>query len=1233
MKKKVISLLLAVCIVSSSFNTAFAEEVPETYSDYDASPTKNPVISHEAEDTEQNNASVDNESLVNQATPVSSDDALVSNDSDSEDIISESESPLNTEETEENIASDKTETPSDILTDPASLSTPETIKEKSESAPVTKTAIKLDTPVLTKLIKYDTIELSWTKINDAEKYYIYRKIPGGNWSQIAETTDNTYQETEHLASGQKYIYTVRAYADGVRSGYDATGLSIWNLDVPQLTEIEIVSTGISVSWDTVNAADKYCVYRKAEGAASWTSLGATTNTTYIDKERLDSAVTYIYTVRACKESSRSYFNPEGISITSLSAPELTQIVKYNTIELSWNEVPGAEKYYIYRKVPGGHWSQIATTEAPMFKEPESLTYGQEYIYTVRAVLNGKRSYYDTDGLKILNLKTPELSKTENTSNGISIKWNTVSGIDGYYVYRKADGASSWTLIGKTSQTSYIDKDALQSGIKYLYTVRAYKGSDKSYFETDGISIIKLTTPVLTKIIKYDAIELTWEEVAGAEEYYIYRKIPGGHWSQIATSKSTKYIENDSLNSGQEYVYTVRAYVNGTRSYYNTSGLSIWNLDVPQLTAAENAAGGIKVTWDKVQAAEGYYIYRKEAGASSWTFLGSGSNTYYTDKSKLVSGTDYLYTVRAYKDSSRSYFDTAGISVLNLSIPSLAKIIKYDSIELSWDKVTGASEYYVYRKVPGGHWSQIATTKNTSYTEDKNLATGQEYVYTVRAYAAGQRSYYETAGLSIWNLDVPILKSAENAAGGVKVGWQSVTKATGYYVYRKASGASSWTLLGKTSSTSYTDKTALQSGTKYLYTVRASRESSNSYFDPKGISVLYLSTPTLVGADNVSTGIKISWKSVKGAEGYKLYRRIIGGPWQQIAQLTSTNYIDKSSLTSGTKYLYTVRAYNGTTRSYYVESGVSEIKLTTPSLISAQNNSGGIKVTWQSVKGATSYRIYRKPYGGTSWKWIGTSKSASYTDESSLTSGTKYVYTVRALKSSDLSYYDPDGIAETKLNTPALTSAKKVSGGVKITWQSVKGASGYYVYRRLSGKSWTRIATTTSTSYTDKTTNINYIYTVKAYKGSDMSWYNSSGIKVITNKMLSKAQSFSSSTKWLILVDTTANKVGIYYGSKGNWTEKKYWSCTTGAASTPTVKGSFTVKSKGLAFGSGYTCWYYTQFYGNYLFHSVLYNPGSKTSIQDGRLGINASHGCVRLSLANAKWIYDNIPSGTKVYIY
>lgn len=133
----------------------------------------------------------------------------------------------------------------------------------------------------------------------------------------------------------------------------------------------------------------------------------------------------------------------------------------------------------------------------------------------------------------------------------------------------------------------------------------------------------------------------------------------------------------------------------------------------------------------------------------------------------------------------------------------------------------------------------------------------------------------------------------------------------------------------------------------------------------------------------------------------------------------------------------------------------------------------------------------------------------------------------------------------------------------------------------------------------------------------------------------KANGLSSSTKWLVLVDTTLNHTAIFYGSKGNWELEKFWICTTGHVTQPTVKGTFKVGSKGLHFGEakGYTCWYYTQFYGNYLFHSVLYQPYSKTSIKDGRLGIKASAGCVRLEIENAEWLYDNIPRGTKVVVY
>lgn len=133
-------------------------------------------------------------------------------------------------------------------------------------------------------------------------------------------------------------------------------------------------------------------------------------------------------------------------------------------------------------------------------------------------------------------------------------------------------------------------------------------------------------------------------------------------------------------------------------------------------------------------------------------------------------------------------------------------------------------------------------------------------------------------------------------------------------------------------------------------------------------------------------------------------------------------------------------------------------------------------------------------------------------------------------------------------------------------------------------------------------------------------------------MWQRANRYASSTNWLLLVDTTRCRVGVYNGSSYNWNQVFYWQCSPGAAYTPTVIGEFTVYGKGYSFGHGYTCYYYTQFYGDYLFHSVPYDQGT-FNIQDGRLGQNLSQGCVRLAIQNAKWIYDNVPYGTKVVTY
>ncbi|MVX63534.1 murein L,D-transpeptidase [Clostridium chromiireducens] len=124
----------------------------------------------------------------------------------------------------------------------------------------------------------------------------------------------------------------------------------------------------------------------------------------------------------------------------------------------------------------------------------------------------------------------------------------------------------------------------------------------------------------------------------------------------------------------------------------------------------------------------------------------------------------------------------------------------------------------------------------------------------------------------------------------------------------------------------------------------------------------------------------------------------------------------------------------------------------------------------------------------------------------------------------------------------------------------------------------------------------------------------------------------SATNYLIWVNLNSFKVNIYKGSKNNWNLVHSYVCTIGKPATPTPKGNYTVGVKGLYFGvnKGYKCWYYTQFKGNYLFHSIIYNLDG--SVRDGRLGMKLSDGCIRLAKENAKWIYDNIPRGTKVVI-
>ena len=137
----------------------------------------------------------------------------------------------------------------------------------------------------------------------------------------------------------------------------------------------------------------------------------------------------------------------------------------------------------------------------------------------------------------------------------------------------------------------------------------------------------------------------------------------------------------------------------------------------------------------------------------------------------------------------------------------------------------------------------------------------------------------------------------------------------------------------------------------------------------------------------------------------------------------------------------------------------------------------------------------------------------------------------------------------------------------------------------------------------------------------------------------KAQDYSSSTNYLILVNRSAHKVAVYQGSKNNWKQIHYWSCSVGKVikgKSITPAGNFRVSGyKIYRFGAQSRSFYCTVLSSGNMIHSVQYAHGDSSPVHvvDGRLGYHITNSCIRLLVQNAKWVYNNCHEGTAVIVY
>ncbi len=863
-----------------------------------------------------------------------------------------------------------------------------------------------------------TVTLSWLEVEGAEGYEIYRKSEGGSytlWNTIEDGTTTSIVDEGTFIAGMVYSYQIRAYSGNLdEDGESVTVYGAYSEEkticrltaAPVLTVAKVTYKSVKVSWEKIEDAEGYVIYRKASGDSSYkklTTIESGTTTAYTDENVTLGVTYYYYAVSFCQGSSKTKYSSNSETVKAKVALEKTVVslsdIKISSVTVNWNKISGAEGYSVYRAASkDGEYTKIATLQSG-----KKITYtdtdvkvAKTYYYKVRAyrTVNEKKVYAPYSEV-VSTTTCPEaatVSVVSTSYSTIKISWNSValpSKNCGYYIYTVSGDTA--TIVGELVKTSTgYDVYRYKKGVRAESACGTLKDVSELSFKITGLTHDK--------------------------EYQI--KVAG-----YVTKGSGKIIEGADSD-------TVTA----------TPRLLAVTLESVTSKSYKSAVIAWTSTSDKEDS---YRIYRKAEDEDSYKEIAAvsrvdGTTAYsYTD-SKLDTGKKYTYKIRSVKTKNADVAYSSYSSKKSVTIRPATTTVKvatntYNTLKISWSKVKGTESdgyvtgYEIYRSTSkNGTYKKIATVKggtNTTYT-DKSLKTGTKYYYRVKAYCTVKKekvysSFSSKASAKVVPAATKISAVTSASYNSISVTWSKVKGTasdgyvTGYEIYRSTSKDSGYKKVATITSGStkkYKDKN-LATGTTYYYKIRAfctvsKKKIYSAYSNVKSAKVIP-ATPTInkVSSKNYNT-LEISWSKVSGASGYKIYRSTSkDGTYEQVGKVKSgstLSYQDTRRKT-GKKYYYKIKAYTTNSKGENINSKYSEAVSgkakpeKVKNLKATPQNANRIVLTWSKVSGASSYTIYRSTSKNGTYKQIKQGITDTTYTNSKLKNGQKYYYKVVAVR--------------------------------------------------------------------------------------------------------------------------------------------------------------------------------------------------------------------------------------------
>ncbi|MCI9063515.1 MAG: hypothetical protein HFJ17_02800 [Clostridia bacterium] len=475
--------------------------------------------------------------------------------------------------------------------------------------------------------------------------------------------------------------------------------------------------GFQVTWDKVPNATGYEIIVYENTISQPKSKYPNITGTSISIGGFESNKEYKVRVRACIGTYGNYQYADQYSdeIIVTTAPDKVTGLKTSLtskgVKLTWNKQQNVSGYEIRRSTSNDGWyTPLKTINTNTNSYIDETAYnGTRYYYSVVAFKNYNNNKYK--GMAS-DLKTQVYVGGTNLSvrsytDKATLKWNKVSGVKGYKIYRATSKNGTYKhikTISKASTTTFTDKDKKIKNKNAYYKIRAYqKRSGKEYY---GVySSVQEKSKYEQVVIKKSSansskktITLNWQKVSGVTGYKIYKATSKNgtykHVKTISKNKTTSYTDKKGIGVGNLYYYKIRVYKKrGSKTEYGqysapkkqTTGSRKQQMNKiklkPELSGVEEldkeyqkiikkATKGKKTVYDKVQACYKYleenmkhkdgYNCKHFAGTFAGVMKTLGIRTVYCAEGQTTSGsgwTAHTWVIMEVNDT-KYIFDTS-----------------------------------------------------------------------------------------------------------------------------------------------------------------------------------------------------------------------------------------------------------------------------------------------------------------------------------------------------------------------------------------------------------------------------------------------------------------------------------------------------------------------------------------------------------------------------------------------